>query len=94
MSCVGAAAREKARWSGGKVHYNSFWPKLVEAIGRPLVSKRDLHRCRLGLPLDARLGIIIRIFSEKHMNIQYVANIPWDSHRFARYSIDMGAYSV
>ena len=43
---------------------------------------------------DARLGIIIRIFSEKHMNTPYAVCILGDSHRFARYSIDMGAYSV
>ena len=43
---------------------------------------------------DARLGIIIRIFSEKRMNPPYAVCILGDSHRFARYSIDMGAYSV
>ena len=44
MSCVGAAAREKAHWSGRKDTSSVFWRKLVEATGRPQVTRRRNRR--------------------------------------------------
>ena len=62
MSCVGAAAREKAHWSGGKDTSALSWRKLVEATGRPQVTRRRNRRISV-------LSVLLKIVRKSRLRL-------------------------